>query len=114
MAESEYPSILDTEEFLRKIGKTEEFSYHINHWKRKILPFLDPNFKNLHIRCIFKEKFKSTHKNLYFPLEFMKENWISEESWAIFNGKTEEFREPTFSVTEEFEFSAMGWRVSLF
>ena len=27
MAESEYPSILDTEEYYGEIGKTEEFSF---------------------------------------------------------------------------------------
>ena len=45
---------------------------------------------------------------MYLPLEFMEENCKTEKFWAVFNGKTEEFPKPAFSVTEEIEFSAMG------
>ena len=76
--------------------------------EKNFFPFLDPNLKNLHFRGNFKVKFKLDHKKLYFPLEFIKENYKTEKFSAVFNGKTEEFRKSAFSVTEEFEFSAMG------
>ena len=93
-----------------KIGKTEEFSHYIYPLKKKIHPFLDPNFKNLHCRGIFKVKFKFTYKKLIFPLKFLEENCKTEKFQAVFNGKTDEFRKTASTVTEEFEFSAMGFQ----
>ena len=69
-----------------------------------------PTLKFYILGAFFKVKFKATHKKLYFPQEFMEENWKTEKFWAVFNGKTEEFWKPAFSVTEEIEFSAMGVR----
>ena len=66
MAESEYPRILDAEDFLRKIGKTEEFLPYHNSWKRYFVGILE---FNLEIQCfhhIFNDKLSELIKNLFF------------------------------------------------
>ena len=73
MAESEYPSILDTEKFLGKIGKTEEFILYHNLWKRYFAGILEFHLDNLFFQHIFNDKLSELIKNLFF-LEFLVEN----------------------------------------
>ena len=66
MAESEYPSILDTEEFRGKTLITEEFSVHHNSQKRYFGGFLAFNLKNLGFQCILNVKLNKLIKSLCY------------------------------------------------
>ena len=72
MAKSEYPSILDTEEFSREIGKTEEFSLYLNPCRRYFIVILDFNFENLCFQHTFIVKLTELIKNLGCSLNFKK------------------------------------------
>ena len=67
MAESEYPSILDTEEFWVEVDKTEEFSLYLNPWRRFFIVILDFNHENLYFSHVFNVKLSELIKNLSFP-----------------------------------------------
>ena len=67
MAESEYPSILDTEEFWGEIGVTEELSLYPNPWRRFFVVILDFNLENLCFTHVFYVKLSEIIKNLRFP-----------------------------------------------
>ena len=72
MAKSEYPSILDTEEFSREIGKTEELSLYLNPCRRYFIVILDFNFENLCFQHTFIVKLTELIKNLGCSLNFKK------------------------------------------
>ena len=69
MEESEYPNILDTEEFWGEIGKTEEFSLSHNPWRSYFVGILDSNLENVCCHYIFNSKLSKLIKNL-LSLEF--------------------------------------------
>ena len=67
MGESEYPSILDAEEFWGKSGKTEEFSLHYNSRRRYFGGFLAFNLENLCFQRIFNVKLSKLIKHFSYP-----------------------------------------------
>ena len=87
-----------------KLAKERNFHYFLE----KIFSCdLSLNPANLCFQHIFNVKLSELIKKCLFSIEFLEENFKTEEFRENFNGKTEEFWKRSILDTEEFEFSAM-------